>query len=241
MNPAMVSPTAGTVRRSSVPARMPRAIANTAKPTGTTPMMSKRPVLNAFPCSALFGPDHHVTRPETVPPTAAAASSSQPALTASQRRRVIVCVHANWLVPVSNSWATNGAPHRMPSTSGTPSVMMTRNPTAWLPRNSVLDRLSQLRNAAHVTRAECHCPAVCNPVTTISAANAASNPMAASACARYWRKTSELIRSRIPSADDDERGDYQRQGHRREDPGFNALKGPEAARGLVRGEPAEPL
>jgi hypothetical protein len=57
-------------------------------------MMSNRPGLNASACSALSGPDHQVTSPDTIPPMAAAASSSQPALTASQRRLVTLCVQA---------------------------------------------------------------------------------------------------------------------------------------------------
>jgi hypothetical protein len=37
------------------------------------------------------------------PPQAAAASSIQLALTASQRPRVMLCVQAKWVVPIS-SW-----------------------------------------------------------------------------------------------------------------------------------------
>ena len=157
-------------------------------------MMSNRPGLNAFACSALSGPDHQVTSADTIPAMAAAASSSQPALTASQRRLVTLCVHAYWLVPVSNSCASSGAPARMPSTAGTPSVMITRNPIAWLPRNSVLDdRLPQLRDAVHAPSAECHWEAACTPVTTTRAANAAISAAVIAAAARYCRQTTQLI------------------------------------------------
>ena len=43
---------------------------------------------------------------------------SQPALAVSQRVRVTLCVHAKSLVRASSSCATSGAPHSMPSTTG---------------------------------------------------------------------------------------------------------------------------
>ena len=135
---------------------MPRATANTAYPTGTTPISSNRLELNASPSSALFGPSHQVTSAETTPPVTAPASSTQPALTASQRRRVIPCVQAKTRAEVSASYATSGAPSSIPSTAGTPRVMTTRKPTAWLPRDSVPDKLPHVRDAPHAASAECH-------------------------------------------------------------------------------------
>ena len=83
------------------------------------PWVSKWPGSNALAKRALSGPDHQVVRAVTVPLQAAAASSSQPALTVSQRIRVTLCVHAKSLVRASSSCATSGAPHSMPSTTGT--------------------------------------------------------------------------------------------------------------------------
>src|ERR1700722_1478327 len=89
---------------------------------GTMPWVSNWPGVNAVADSALIGPDHQVKSVETAPPQTTAASSSQPALTASQRVRVTLCVHAKSLVRASSSDATSGAPHSMPSTTGTTSV-----------------------------------------------------------------------------------------------------------------------
>ena len=87
------------------------------------PWVSKWPGSNALANCALSGPDHQVVRAVIAPPQAAAASSSQPALTVSQRVRVTLCVHAKSLVRVSSSCATSGAPHSMPSTTGTIRLM----------------------------------------------------------------------------------------------------------------------
>ncbi len=62
---------------------------------------------------------------ETAPARTAAASSSHPVLTASQRRLVMLCVQANWFVPVSSSCATVGAPQNSPGSSGTAAVATT--------------------------------------------------------------------------------------------------------------------
>ena len=70
------------------------------------------------------------------PPQTAAAGSTQPILAASQRLRVTDCTQANRVVPVSSSVAISGAPQNSPARAGAPRVMMTRKPTAWLPRNS---------------------------------------------------------------------------------------------------------
>ena len=75
--------------------------------------------LEVLAVGAFTGLDHQVTRAETTPPQTAAASSTQPALTVSQRPRVMLCVQANWLVPVSSSGATSGAPQNTPSRHGT--------------------------------------------------------------------------------------------------------------------------
>ena len=49
---------------------------------------------------------------------------------ANQRLRVMLCIHAKWVVPASDSAATSGAPQNSPTSTGAPSVMMTRKPTA---------------------------------------------------------------------------------------------------------------
>jgi len=78
----------------------------------------------------LFGPSHQVTRAVITPPQTTAASSIQPTLTASQRLRVTLCIQAKWVVPTSDSAATSGAPQNRPTSTGAPSVEMTRKPTA---------------------------------------------------------------------------------------------------------------
>jgi len=83
------------------------------------PWVSNWPGANASACSALPGPDHQVVSAAIAAPQAAAASSSQPALTVSHRVRVTLCVHAKSMVRDSISCATSGAPHSMPSTTGT--------------------------------------------------------------------------------------------------------------------------
>src|ERR1700691_937760 len=101
--------------------------------------------------SALSGPDHQVTRAETAPARTAAPSSSHPALTASQRRLVMLCVQANWFVPVSSSLATAGAPQNSPGSSGTADVATTRNPIVGLPR----ERFEPTRVAQEPSFAHC--------------------------------------------------------------------------------------
>ena len=113
-NTAMVTPIAGRVRRSSAPAAMPSAIANTEYPIGAMPWVSKLLGRNALACCALTGPDHQVTREQTAPPHSAAASSSQPTFTHSHRARVMPWVQAKVVVLASSSWATSGAPQKIP-------------------------------------------------------------------------------------------------------------------------------
>jgi hypothetical protein len=56
--------------------------------------------------------------------------------------------------------------------------MMTRKPTAWLPRNSVLARFAQLWVAAQAARAEWYCEAACRPVISSRTVSAASRAAA---------------------------------------------------------------
>ena len=107
--------------------------------------------------SAFTGLDHQVTRAETAPPQAAAASRAQPILTASQRRRVMLCIQASWLVPVSNSRATSGPPQNTPSRHGTTTVSETRMNMTGEPRVRVLARLPQVWLAAHKADADWYC------------------------------------------------------------------------------------
>src|SRR5580693_8812463 len=88
-------------------------------------VMSNLLTWKASAVSAVYGPDHQVTRAETAPARTAAASSSHPVLTASQRRLVTLWVQANWFVPVSSSCATIGAPQNSPGSSGTADVATT--------------------------------------------------------------------------------------------------------------------
>src|ERR1700730_1577098 len=139
------------------------------------PVVSNLLTLKASAVSAWSGPIHQVTRADTAPARMAAASSSHPALTASQRGLVMLCVQANWFVPVSSSCATAGAPQNSPGSSGTADVATTRNTTAGPLRESPEPaRLPQEPCFAHPARAECHTCAACSPVnnsTTASGAN----------------------------------------------------------------------
>ena len=108
---------------------------------------------------------------------ATALSSNHPVLTASQCRLVMLCVQANWFVPVSSSCATSGAPQNSPGSSGKTVVATTSVMTEGLLRESVLPRLAQEPFFAHAARAECHTQAACSPLissTTASAANSAA-------------------------------------------------------------------
>ncbi len=128
----------------------------------------------ALAYSALSGPDHQVTRAETAPARTAAASSSHPVLTTSQRRLVMLCVQANWFVPVSSSCATIGAPQNSPGSSGTADV-----PTTSVVRIGLLrDRLPQLLCFMHPASSECHICATCSPVISSTTASAANSPAA---------------------------------------------------------------
>ena len=142
---------------------------------------------------AFTGLDHQVTRAETAPPQAAAASSAQPTLTVSQRPRVMLCIQANWLVPVSNSRATSGPPQNTPSRHGTTTVSVTSKDTTGVPRISVFARLPQVWLAVHEVRADWYCDAICRPVTSSRTANAASAAAARYAWLRCWRQTSQVI------------------------------------------------
>src|SRR5580658_9563926 len=97
-------------------------------------VMSNLLALKASAFSALDGPDHQVTTAETAPARTAALSSSHPVLTASQCRRVMLCVQANWFVPVSSSPATIGAPQNSPGSRGTAEVATTSVANAGLLR-----------------------------------------------------------------------------------------------------------
>ena len=89
----------------------------------------------------------------------------------------MLCIQANWLVPVSSSAATSGPPQNSPASTGVPTVRMTRKPTARLPRNSP-PWLPQLWVAVHAMSADCHCEAICRPVTSSRTANTASTAAA---------------------------------------------------------------
>src|SRR5258708_4289858 len=162
------------------------------------PVMSNRPGLKASSCRALSGPEHQVTRAETAPAQAAAASSIQPGLTVSQCLRVMVCIQANWLVPVSSSCATSGAPQKTPSRAGTPRVMMTRKPTAWLPRNSVLARLPHRRAAGHAAVGGGGCGPPRRPALKGTAGGAAGRAAAAGPPGRARRPARTRLRPRRP-------------------------------------------
>src|SRR5215469_9316608 len=103
---------------------------------------------------AFTGLDHQVTRADTAPPQAAAASRAQPILTASQRLRLMLCIQANWVVPVSTSLATTGPPQKAPSRHGTSKVRLISRDSNGLPRFSVFVRSLQVWLAAHEVRAE---------------------------------------------------------------------------------------
>src|SRR5208282_578566 len=130
--------------------------------------------------SALSGPDHQVTIAETAPARAAAASSSHPALTASQRRLVMLCVQANWLVPVSSSCAAIGAPQNSPGSTGTAAVATTIAATTGLARDKAPQPLSFTQ--------ECQADAACSPVSTSRTASAAKSAAASAPWCRYCRQ-----------------------------------------------------
>src|SRR5580692_1455079 len=150
---------------------------------GTMPWVSNWPGVNAVADSALIGPDHQVASADTAPPQATAASSSQPALTASQRVRVTVCVHAKSLVRASSSDATSGAPHSMPSTTGTTSVKYGKSLIRPLTRVGACSRHPPF--PAQLTRTECQRDAIWKP--------SASSTEAIAAWARYWRQTNHVM------------------------------------------------
>src|ERR1017187_5475791 len=161
------------------------------------PWMSNLPGLNFQWLRAFCGPDHQVTKADTAPAQATAASSTQPVLTVSQRLRVTLCIQANWLVPVSSSLATSGAPQNSPSRAGTARVSVTRTRSGASPRDSVPARLPQVLVAAHEARAEWYCDAICRPVISSSTANAARAAAPKYAWLRCWRQTSQVI-ARLP-------------------------------------------
>src|SRR5580658_1823163 len=140
---------------------------------------------------ALYGPDHQVTMAETAPARTAAASSSQPALTASQRRLVMLCVQANWFVPVSSSLATSGAPQNRPGSSGTADVAVTSVVKTGLLRERF--RLPHELSGAHLARAECHTHAACSPLISSATASAASSATASALWKRYCRQVTQVI------------------------------------------------
>src|SRR5262245_6657293 len=111
---------------------------------GTMPWISNWEGSKFCWLSEFSGPDHHVTRAETAPAQTAAASRAQPTLTVSQRLRETLCIHANWLVPVSNSLATSGPPQNTPTRHGTTTVSVISRVITGEPRISVLARLLQL-------------------------------------------------------------------------------------------------
>src|SRR5580700_5007658 len=116
-------------------------------------VMSNRLIWKASAVSALNGPDHQVTIAETAPARTPAPSSSHPARTASQRRLVMLCVQANWFVPVSSSLATAGAPQSNPGRTGTADVAMTSVVMIGLPRERFEPaRLAQELLVAHWAR-----------------------------------------------------------------------------------------
>src|SRR6202453_517150 len=116
-------------------------------------VMSNRLTWKASAVSALSGPDHQVTTAETAPASTAAPSSSHPVLTASQRSLVMLCVQANWCVPVSSSCATIGAPQNSPGSSGTADVATTSVTKAEVLRERCEPtRLAQVPLFAHPAR-----------------------------------------------------------------------------------------
>src|ERR1700722_20107550 len=147
--------------------------------------------MNAVADSALIGPAHQVVSAETAPPQATAASSSQPALAASQRVLVTLCVHAKSLVRPSSSDATSGAPHSMPSTTGTTSAMYGKSLSKPFTRLGCCCR--QPAFPAQLTRTECQRDAIWKPSASTTAASAASSTDATAAWARYWRQTSQVM------------------------------------------------
>jgi len=66
----------------------------------------------------------------------------------------MLCIQANWLVPVSNSLATSGAPQNKPSRHGTTTVRVTSNDSSGVPSVSVFARLPQEWLTVHAVRAE---------------------------------------------------------------------------------------
>src|ERR1700729_2692591 len=137
------------------------------------PWMSNWPGWKFWCWRAFSGLDHQVTRAETTPPQAAAASRAQPTLTVSQRLRVMLCIQANWLVPVSISRATRGPPQNTPRRHGTTTVNVTSSDSAGLPRIRVLARLPQVWLAGPEVRADWYCDPICRPVTRNRTAKAA--------------------------------------------------------------------
>src|ERR1700678_2162079 len=139
---------------------------------------SNRLTWKASAVSAWEGPDHQVTTAETAPARTAAPGSCHPVLTASQRSLVMLCVQANWCVPVSSSCATIGAPQNSPGSSGTADVAPTSVTTAEVLWDTVeATRLQQVPLFAHPARAQCHSCAACSSVsssTTASTANSAA-------------------------------------------------------------------
>ena len=140
-------------------------------------VMSNRLASKASKVSALSGPDHQVTRAETAPARTAAASSSQAARTASQRRRVMLCVQANWFVPVSSSCATIGAPQNSPGSSGTADVAT----TSVVKTGPLSDGLPHPWSVLHPASAACHTCAACKPEISSTTASAASSAAASAA------------------------------------------------------------
>src|SRR3984957_17069204 len=140
---------------------------------GTIPWVSNWPGMNAVADSALIGPDHQVVSAETAPPQTTAASSSQPALPASQRVLVTLCVQAKSLVRASSSDATSGAPHSMPSTTGTTSATYGKSLSSPLTRVGACSRHPLF--PAQATRTECQRDAIWKPSASTTAASAASS------------------------------------------------------------------
>src|ERR1700730_270989 len=184
------------------------------------PVMSNLLVLKASAFSAWSGPIHQVTRAETAPARTAAASSSHPVLTASQCRLVTLWVQANWLVPVSSSCATIGAPQNIPASSGTADVAATSVVKAVLLR----DRLPQLLCFMHPARAECHTCAACSPVISSTTVSAASSAAASAPWLRYCRQVTQVIGLLPPLTGGLPRG--RRRGRPRPGPCSRALSPP---------------
>src|ERR1700740_1109286 len=160
---------------------------------------SNRLTWKASAVIALYGPDHQVTMAETAPARTAAASSSHPARTASQRRLVMLCVQANWLVPVSISVATVGAPQSRPGSAGTAAVARTSVAMIGLPRERFEPaRLAQELLVAQWARAECHTAAACRPVISSTTASAASSAAANAAWYRYCCQVTQVIGPLLP-------------------------------------------